>query len=55
MLVGIIAHSIPDIDFAAALWLNTADNLHAHRGFTHSILFVLLISFLLAAIAKIVF
>ena len=55
MLVGVIAHSIPDIDFAAALWLNTADNLHAHRGFTHSIFFVLLFSLAMAAVAKMVF
>jgi inner membrane protein len=55
MIVGLVAHSIPDIDFVAALWLSTADNLHAHRGFTHSILFVLLISLLMAAAAKIIF
>ena len=55
MIVGLVAHSIPDIDFVAALWLNTADNLHAHRGFTHSILFVVLISLLMAAMAKIIF
>jgi inner membrane protein len=55
MLVGIVAHGVPDIDFVAALWLNTADNLHAHRGFTHSILFVLLISLLMASIAKMIF
>lgn len=52
MLAGVIAHSLPDIDFTAALWLSTADNLHAHRGFTHSILFVLLISPVLAVIAR---
>jgi inner membrane protein len=39
MLYGAIAASLPDIDFLAALWLNTADNLMAHRGITHSFLF----------------
>ena len=52
MLAGVIAHSLPDIDFVAALWLSTADNLHAHRGFTHSILYILLISPLLAVVAR---
>ena len=39
MLWGALAQSIPDIDFVAASWLNTSENLLAHRGFTHSILF----------------
>jgi len=52
MLWGILAQSIPDIDFIASLWLNTADNLLAHRGFTHSILFAILMTFLLAVLAE---
>lgn len=44
MLWGILAQSIPDIDFVASFWLNTSDNLLAHRGFTHSFLFALLIT-----------
>ena len=44
MLWGALAQSIPDVDFLAAFWLNTTDNLLAHRGFTHSILFGLLIA-----------
>lgn len=40
---GALAQSIPDIDFLAGFWLNTSENLLAHRGFTHSILFALLI------------
>ena len=48
MLWGILAQSIPDIDFVASLWLNTSDNLLAHRGFTHSFLFALLITPLIA-------
>ena len=44
MLLGAIAQSIPDIDFFAAAWCSPADNLLAHRGFTHSILFVLMLA-----------
>lgn len=40
---GALAQSIPDVDFLAGLWMNTSDNLLAHRGFTHSIVFALLI------------
>lgn len=43
MLWGALAQSIPDIDFMAASWLGTAENLLAHRGFTHSLLFAVLI------------
>ena len=43
MLWGALAQSIPDVDFIAALWLSPVDNLLAHRGFTHSILFAILI------------
>jgi inner membrane protein len=52
MLWGILAQSIPDIDFIGGLWLNTPTNLLAHRGFTHSILFAVLITPLLALLAK---
>jgi inner membrane protein len=51
MLWGALAQSIPDIDFIASFWLSPADNLLAHRGFTHSILFGLLIVPLFAFIA----
>jgi inner membrane protein len=44
LLWGILAQSIPDIDFIAVLWTSTSENLLAHRGFTHSILFALIIS-----------
>ena len=40
---GALAQSIPDIDFLAGSWLGTSENLLAHRGFTHSILFAVLI------------
>jgi inner membrane protein len=43
MLWGAIANSIPDIDVVTSLWMNPADALLAHRGFTHSILFQVLL------------
>jgi inner membrane protein len=48
MLYGAIAASLPDIDFVASFWLSTADDLMAHRGFTHSFLFGLLFILTLA-------
>ncbi|MBL0267974.1 MAG: metal-dependent hydrolase, partial [Chitinophagaceae bacterium] len=52
MLIGILAHSLPDIDFLAAFWLDTTDNLFAHRGITHSFFFLLIISPLLALLFR---
>lgn len=52
MLWGILAQSVPDIDFVSSLWLTTTDHLITHRGFTHSILFVLILSPLLAILAE---
>jgi inner membrane protein len=43
MFWGVLAQSIPDIDFIASTWLNTPENLLTLRGFTHSILFELII------------
>ncbi len=51
MLWGALAQSIPDIDFIASFWMKTADNLLAHRGFTHSLLSCLLCALLLAWLA----
>src|SRR5579872_7486382 len=48
MLYGAIAASLPDIDFISSFWLDTADDLMAHRGFTHSFLFGLLFILALA-------
>jgi inner membrane protein len=39
---GIMAQSIPDIDFIASFWMDIPSALLAHRGFTHSILFSIL-------------
>jgi inner membrane protein len=47
MLLGAIAQSLPDIDFLASFWLDTADDMTAHRGITHSFLFVVAVGILL--------
>ncbi|MBL7761385.1 MAG: metal-dependent hydrolase [Sediminibacterium sp.] len=52
MLWGAMAQSIPDIDFVSAFWMETSDNLLAHRGFTHSFLFCAIITVLLAMLAE---
>ena len=52
MLWGAALQSLPDIDFIAALWMDPASNLLAHRGFTHSILFCLIISPFVALLAE---
>lgn len=52
LIFGGLAQSIPDIDFVASFWLPMTDNLLAHRGFTHSILFGVIISALLAVATK---
>jgi inner membrane protein len=51
LFLGAIAQSIPDVDFIAAFFLPPADNLLAHRGFTHSFLFGALAAATLAALA----
>ena len=52
MLWGALAQSIPDIDFLASFWMDTSSNLLAHRGFTHSFLFCLIITPLFALAAE---
>lgn len=52
MLWGALAQSIPDIDFIAGTWLDTSENLLAHRGFTHSLLFASILVLLLALLAE---
>ncbi|MBM3433118.1 MAG: metal-dependent hydrolase [Bacteroidetes bacterium] len=47
MLWGALAHSLPDVDFIAGLWNDPAEDLLAHRGFTHSILFAFIAMYLL--------
>lgn len=50
MLIGAVAQIIPDLDFIAYFWSSPSENLLAHRGFTHSILFLVIISLFLAAL-----
>ncbi|MDR3712947.1 MAG: metal-dependent hydrolase [Puia sp.] len=52
LLLGAFAQSLPDIDFVASFWLDTSRDVLAHRGFTHSFLFVLLAAFLLALLVR---
>ena len=52
MLWGALAQSFPDIDFIASFWVDTTDELLAHRGFTHSLLFAALLTPLLALLAE---
>jgi inner membrane protein len=52
MFWGAMAQSIPDIDFVASFWMNTSSNLLAHRGFTHSFLFCIIITPLFALLAE---
>jgi inner membrane protein len=51
LLLGALAQSVPDIDFIASFFLNPVDDLLAHRGFTHSLLFCMLVVPVLAAFA----
>lgn len=52
MLWGALAQSAPDIDFVASIWMDTPASLLAHRGFTHSFLFCLILTPLLALTAE---
>lgn len=47
MVLGAVAQSIPDFDFVSSFWLSPAEQLLAHRGITHSFLFVSMASALL--------
>jgi inner membrane protein len=49
LVLGAVAQSLPDIDFLAGLWCNPAEDLLAHRGFTHSFLCIVLLAPLLSA------
>jgi inner membrane protein len=51
LLLGAVAQSVPDIDFIASFWYSTSGNLLAHRGFSQSFLFMIIITPLLAWIA----
>lgn len=49
-LIGAFANSVPDLDFLAVFWLDTHDNLLAHRGLTHSFFFAAIATLALAFI-----
>jgi inner membrane protein len=51
LFLGAVAQSLPDIDFVASFWMTPTQDLIAHRGITHSLLFVLLVTPLLAWLA----
>src|SRR6201996_6171078 len=51
LLIGAIANSLPDIDFVASFWLPTAQDVWAHRGITHSFLFLIIMTPLLSWLA----
>lgn len=48
LVIGAIANSLPDIDIVCSLFMPLSRDLLAHRGFTHSFLFAVLITPLLA-------
>jgi|SRR5688572_19901808 len=48
MLFGILANNLPDADVVTALWNTEAHSLLAHRGITHSLLFVTVMTLLLS-------
>jgi inner membrane protein len=52
MLWGALAQSVPDVDFVSAFWLDPTSGLLAHRGFTHSFLFGLIMAVFLSLVAE---
>lgn len=52
LLFGAIYQSIPDVDFIAASFLSTTENILVHRGFTHSFLFAILITIIISFFAN---
>jgi len=52
LLLGAIFQSIPDVDFINSFFLSPTDNLLAHRGFTHSILFGVGATLILSVLAN---
>ncbi len=52
ILWGLLAHSLPDVDFLASLWMSPTEAMLAHRGFTHSFLFAILVIPFLSLLAS---
>ncbi len=55
MLFGAVANNLPDVDVITSFWMNQTDGLLAHRGFTHSILFIALMTPLSGWVMKKIF
>jgi inner membrane protein len=49
---GMVAQSLPDIDVIASLWTSPSEDLLAHRGFTHSLLFLAMAAFFCSLISE---
>lgn len=52
MFYGALAQSVPDIDFVGGFFLHGAENVVAHRGLTHSVLFGTVATLFLAWLIK---
>lgn len=52
LFYGALAQSVPDVDFVTAFFLHGAENVVAHRGITHSILFGIAATFFLTWVVK---
>ena len=52
MFWGGVAGTIPDLDVFALFWLSPLDSLVTHRGYSHSLVFAVLFSFLIAYLVK---
>ncbi len=52
MFYGALAQSVPDVDFVTTFFLHGAENVVAHRGITHSILFGLMATLFLTWLVK---
>lgn len=52
LFYGALAQSVPDVDFVTAFFLHGAENVVAHRGVTHSILFGIAATFFLTWLVK---
>lgn len=44
LIWGAIAQNLPDIDTVSSVWLSTSAGLVAHRGLTHSLLFLMVVA-----------
>ncbi|MBI3221271.1 MAG: metal-dependent hydrolase [Bacteroidetes bacterium] len=44
LVLGALFQSIPDIDFISSFFVSPSASLLAHRGFTHSLLFIIIVS-----------